>query len=730
MKKMIIRILTLALIIGAAFLVSRYNIISNFFAKSKEASVQIPSLNIEAIRDLSQLRVFSYNMDFLFIAKDENNNYYVAIYPYTVEAGIDLNKIKSEEKVYSKGVIYFPSPEIFYYGESFDKKPIIVTDQIKIDSSYYKDNIKEGFKMYSRDVAINKGIYEKTEKALKEYLKKFVPEEYDLKFSEPDNNFTKINAERFQAYFKLTNELYRKYKFSDENGKYFAEFLNKEDPEIKFTFNFSQEYKKDHKTFFNDVESKFKGELCYKLVNPDNPFDYNYSFKINRNKNTLIGFILNGGDLINFKFNTQNEEDFKKYTSDFIYYMFSYRNSQNKNYTEVGKYKDFINYLYKSQIAIDEEKINTLENLGENILSLQRDVYSEYGNLFINLEKLIEKNIDTSENINDYNLKLLAKAYYYINNKDKRIIELIDDLKTWFEKNENIENAFEPYLMQEYYNWNINEKISLLKDKVMTYLMINYKNYLKNDEIEKYKREIINEGIYYSNVWNNIINSDIERKEYLKRIYLNIVKNQKLEHYLYYDKDKKLVRIKDFNDPDFYLSDIYYDFQVKDKYNNIILDSDSLANAFVEMYEKFSEKEKENFKSLIKDNFDDEYYFFSDVNSKKFFKNNFIIVLTRNAFNLPKNAFKVYTVFVFGKNGLLLFETSKKIFGDGFKLKYQKFIEYSELPEKLEHKNASIKAILDVLNDTESNNLTEEICENLKYLIRFILRNKVNVFVL
>ncbi|KLO21730.1 hypothetical protein X275_08330 [Marinitoga sp. 1197] len=693
---------------------------------SKKVNLERSYLNIENIKDLYMLNVLDYSIDYIFIAADNNGKEYVAIYPFQVKTGMNLKNI-NVEKINGKNIITLPIPEITYYGEPLSKNPIIIVDEISdANPDYFKNSIIDGFKEYSIDIVLRKNIYEKTTNNVKQYISKLLYEQnYEIKETKLDTKFKRIEIDRLSSYFEVRKD-YWIFKNYLNDGKYFSivELNNS-----KIYLNFTQDYSNDENELFKQIKNIFKGDLTYKLYNPENLNEYKYFFKIYKKKNIAIGYIFTEGMLINFKMESKDIDSFKKDMPKLIYYLFSYKNNKKKDYVKIGDYKEFINILSSAQNILEKENNGEYKNVYNKIYSLKNDNYSKYGTYFINLDNLINENKDVSSDFSNEDLKILSKAYYYIKNNDEKILDIENKLLGWFEKNKNIEEKFDPYLDNRYKNdWFEKNEFKNLKDKIKIYLLLNYPNKLNEIDIENSIESIIKRGVYYKEAWELSFLTDSQRKEYLKKIYLNIIENNKIKNYFYFNQNGYLKSTEFYNNPNYNLSDILYDAMVKDKEGKVLISYDEIIDSIYNLIVK-NKKIRSNLQKDLNLNFE-EIYPLNDKNSvEDFIKNNLVLVLTKNKFNIPKNMFKNYDVFIFGKKGILNFVLSKELFGKEYKMKYEGLKFYDI--KNISHKNEAFRVIVSKLsqkNSEANKNLRKELYIRISHVIIFLIRNYINIF--
>ena len=133
-------------------------------------------LNIEYSKEANELRSAFFSVDYILMARDKNGNEYIALYPFTVEAGFDLSdpnftkeeSIQQGEKVLN---INLPSPKILSVdkkaGQSFE---VIRNDIKNIDRDIHIKPVVMSFEKQAVDFALKSRILDNAIESAQKYF--------------------------------------------------------------------------------------------------------------------------------------------------------------------------------------------------------------------------------------------------------------------------------------------------------------------------------------------------------------------------------------------------------------------------------------------------------------------------------------------------------------------------------------------------------------------------------
>ena len=120
-------------------------------------------------QDKQELRTASYNVDFIASFTGEGTKY-IAIYPYLIEAGVDLGKA-TQEVVNGQTVVTLPNAQISV-ARINEKNQVQVIRETgnKLDYNTHIKPLKMAFEKSAKDLALNAGILEEANKKAEKYL--------------------------------------------------------------------------------------------------------------------------------------------------------------------------------------------------------------------------------------------------------------------------------------------------------------------------------------------------------------------------------------------------------------------------------------------------------------------------------------------------------------------------------------------------------------------------------
>ena len=306
--------------------------------------------------------------------------------------------------------------------------------------------------------------------------------EYDRE-SNVINNKVSLNNE-FKGHIVTDSELNRKEVYLDEKLKNFGD--------KKISINNEYDFSDDDDEIDDDLNLLSKEKLIEKI-------------KFFKNKNDIL------------KNKLKNEIELKK-------------NFENLNMSLNKK-----NFELEEKIKLNEfDKIEKLNEKNENNinelnvkLNKLLEIFSENENEF---KILVEKLIKMSE---DSNKKLIEENENFINNNDKKIINIINQLKNF--------DFFEEKNNKKFYNDQINQMNKQIDELLL---------YKKNNEIIKYNNENLINKIKILENDINILKENINLNEIKKKELNDYISNLKKEIFLLENKlgEAKVYVIKNFSE--------------------------------------------------------------------------------------------------------------------------------------------------------------------------------------
>lgn len=170
-------------------LFSKIPFLNQFVETSSPTSIY----NISVI-DKQELRTASYNVDF-FVSFKQGDDKHIAIYPFIVEAGIDL-KSKRISEYDSLTVVTLPNAEISVADITDDGINVIRSSE-NLDYNTHIKPVRMALEMRAKDLAIEHGILSNANKVAEDYLTNLFnksPLYVFQKEAAPHDTTTTINA--------------------------------------------------------------------------------------------------------------------------------------------------------------------------------------------------------------------------------------------------------------------------------------------------------------------------------------------------------------------------------------------------------------------------------------------------------------------------------------------------------------------------------------------------------
>ena len=239
--------------------------------------------------DMSEMRTAVYNVDFLMsiaapdftteggiLSKDVRK--YLAIYPYVVEAGIDLNKVKSLSSD-NKTTVNLPSPQITL-SDLDEKRGVTIMRDTDVPAEIVS-MMKSVFEKRAFDLAYNAGIIQTAKRKAENYFNALFPKEnFTFNFADEPVLFDSVASNKTPIKFvyrknalkKITTFRWRHSKIQSDSSKvYFnpADVFLKTDDGI----NIGLYYNCDDKTTISKVNERVDNYVAWgKKNNKDSYF--------------------------------------------------------------------------------------------------------------------------------------------------------------------------------------------------------------------------------------------------------------------------------------------------------------------------------------------------------------------------------------------------------------------------------------------------------------------------
>lgn len=243
-------------------LFSKIPFLNQFVETSSPTSIY----NISVI-DKQELRTASYNVDF-FVSFKQGDDKHIAIYPFIVEAGIDL-KSKRISEYDSLTVVTLPNAEISV-ADITDDGINVIRSSDNLDYNTHIKPVRMALEMRAKDLAIEHGILSNANKVAEDYLTNLFnksPLYVFQKEAAPHDTTTTINATLLPIEFN-----YRERNLEKGYLKFKTDSLYKRD-NLEFTSHESRFGFIENSKDFSELESEITSPnsiLC-KYVDPIDP---------------------------------------------------------------------------------------------------------------------------------------------------------------------------------------------------------------------------------------------------------------------------------------------------------------------------------------------------------------------------------------------------------------------------------------------------------------------------
>lgn len=125
-------------------------------------------------KSVKKLKTAQFDMDFL-VEMDNGRGKFLALYPYRVVAGIDIENVEYEENA-TEVIIKIPEPKIFFSGTANNSETLILRDTLKGKEGDYESYFKGllmAFENKAKDLAVEHGILENCQNKNFEVFKQF-----------------------------------------------------------------------------------------------------------------------------------------------------------------------------------------------------------------------------------------------------------------------------------------------------------------------------------------------------------------------------------------------------------------------------------------------------------------------------------------------------------------------------------------------------------------------------
>ena len=301
--------------------------------------------------DKKELRTATWNVDFLVsIGADRK---YIALYPYIVEAGVDLSDMNVVTRD-TTTIIELPNAKIMVSDLDETKDILIIRKgEANLNYNLHLKPLKIAFEKRARDLAIEAGILKDANDKAEEYLQKLLSNSYKKLIVKKENapypELSHYSASMLPIEFVYdSNSLQRKFDFNDLGFSRDNILIPTYKTRLGYSrsVNYSLE-EMDTIGWFNKTLARYSNQdkptLVMKYVDPIKPTEKRVYFDVNslyRN-----GYIWMDGNL--YYFNSLKESDEVQSQSLAANILYLAMSAKKDHRTLDADYKQWIEYYNK-----------------------------------------------------------------------------------------------------------------------------------------------------------------------------------------------------------------------------------------------------------------------------------------------------------------------------------------------------------------------------------------------
>jgi hypothetical protein len=387
-------------------------------------------LAVTAVEDTKILKTAFYSVDYLGSIRDPQGHIYIAVYPFQIEAGFDLehsDAITSDIKgIESQSVrISLPPPMITTLDLDENKQVLVVRDNLKGDYDYVLRPVKKAFELQARDYAIRNGILERAEKNAIRYYEKNLGSVYDkvqvVVEKSGKEQFCEYIPQNIPVKFSLC-EQFSNYRFdSSDSFNTFDGYFEKENSRIYA--GYSNQSNGSFKHLWKNVAENSSRKAIFKFIDPEAPLENGVVCEYDQNQGTC--YTQKKGNLFYLNHSPSDAEQAKLTLADLLYLSFNVQYDQPRQ--SEGSYFNFIKMLSEAKNHLEGNRFSQLERTALNILKIEDE--NAQGKLLLSVAHTFNsKTIDL--NSNSETIGRMLKLYKLINNNyfedvDRTFIEEI-----------------------------------------------------------------------------------------------------------------------------------------------------------------------------------------------------------------------------------------------------------------------------------------------------------------
>jgi hypothetical protein len=324
-------------------------------------------LNVTGIADAKLLKTSFISVDFLASIRNSKGVNYIAVYPYQVEAGFDLDKIivDNENKYesnqeYRKINIHLPAPRIVTADLDDKSSVMVVRGEMKGNSEYITRPVRIAFEKQAEQYSLQKNILEKAKQNAEAYYKnlmKGIYDEIDVSFDESEErNLSQIKLPLIPLNFTLNNEIFN-YEFNgSEEMEPVAATFKKDNSKI--SVGYSQKSKKSYADLWKALKNDSSNQVFLKFIDPVSPIKNGVVCEYGKSSDAVC-YVQKGDNLFFLHHSPTNDESAKMTIADILYASFN--TSSYEIDSEAQRYIEFVNLLKEAHRELTSEKFANLK---------------------------------------------------------------------------------------------------------------------------------------------------------------------------------------------------------------------------------------------------------------------------------------------------------------------------------------------------------------------------------
>ena len=306
-------------------------------------------LNVTGVTDAKTLKTAFISVDFLASIRNSKGINYIAVYPYQVEAGFDMDKItvnndngQESGEVYRKISIHLPAPLIVTADLDDKKSVMVVRGEMKGDSEYITKPVKMAFEKQAEQYALQKSILEKAKMNAEAYYNELmggIYDEVDISFDDSrENHLSQMKLPLIPLNLTVSDENFD-YEFhnSEVMGPAVATFKK---GNSKITIGYSQKSKKSYVDLWKGLKSKASDKVFLKFIDPVSPIDNGVVCEYGKSSDAVC-YVQKGNNLFYLHHVPTNDELAKMTLADILYASFN--TSSCEVDSEAQRYFKFLN---------------------------------------------------------------------------------------------------------------------------------------------------------------------------------------------------------------------------------------------------------------------------------------------------------------------------------------------------------------------------------------------------